>query len=77
MESSKGKPIQQSVREVAPQLSTYSAVTPLKRCKKDTERHGVLSSLVDRFAEGVSSNMNKVSQNTSLQDTLPNGHISS
>ena len=77
MESSKGKPIQQSVREVAPQLSTYSAVTPLKRNKKGTERHGVLSLLIDQLTEGVSSSMNEVSQNTSLRDTLPNGHISS
>ena len=77
MESSKGKPIQQSAREVAPKLSTYSAVTPLKRGKKGTERHGLLSLLVSQFAGGVSSSMNEVSQNTSLRDTLPNGHISS
>ena len=77
MESSKGKPIQELPQEVVPQLSTYSAATPLKRDKKGTERHGVLSLLVSQFAEGVSSSMNEVSQNTSLRDTLPNGHISS
>ena len=77
MESSKEKPVQQLPQELVPQLSTQAAVRPLKCSKKDTERRGTLSILIDRLAEGVSSSMNEVSQNTSLRDTLPNGHISS
>ena len=76
MESSKGKPIQELPQEVVPRLSTQSAVTPLKRNKKGIERHGGLSLLIDQLTEG-GNNISETSQNTSLRDTLPNGHISS
>ena len=74
MESSKEKLSHPLTQEAGLHLTAQAAVWPQTYDKRS---HADSSLLVSQFAGGVSSSMNEVSQNTSLRDTLPNGHISS